>query len=106
VAQRMQACMRDSDTLARIGGDEFVVLLRRIAGEPEALAVAEKIRASLEQPFELAGHSLNISCSAGVALYPQHGLDDLALSKNADHAMYQAKERGRNQVVLYHAPPV
>ncbi len=105
VTQRMQACVRDSDTLARIGGDEFVVLLRDVAGEPEALAVAEKIRASLEQPFELAGLSLNISCSAGVALYPQHGLDDLALSKNADHAMYQAKVRGRNQVVRYHAPP-
>ncbi|MCW2312910.1 sensor domain-containing diguanylate cyclase [Rhodoferax antarcticus] len=106
VTQRMQACVRDSDTLARIGGDEFVVLLRDVAGESEALAVAEKIRASLAQPFELAGHSLNISCCVGVALYPQHGLDDLALSKHADHAMYQAKERGRNQVVLYHAPPV
>ncbi len=106
VAQRMQACVRNSDTLARIGGDEFVVLLRDVAGELEALAVAEKIRVNLEQPFELAGHSLNISCSVGVALYPQHGADDLILSKRADDAMYQAKERGRNQVVLYRAPAI
>ena len=104
VAQRLCACVRNSDTLARIGGDEFVVLLRDVAGEPEALAVAEKIRASLEQPFALEGHRLNISCSVGVALYPQHGVDYLTLSKNADHAMYQAKERKRNQVVLYQVP--
>jgi diguanylate cyclase (GGDEF)-like protein/PAS domain S-box-containing protein len=103
VAQRMQACVRDSDTVARIGGDEFVVLLRDVAGKAEALAVANKIRASLEQPFELEGHSLGIGCSAGVALYPQHGADDLTLTNNADYAMYQAKERGRNQVVLYQA---
>lgn len=103
VAQRMQACVRESDTLARVGGDEFVVVLRDVAGEPEALAVAEKIRASLAQPFVLNGHNLGIGCCVGVALYPQHGADDVALSLNADHAMYQAKERGRNQVVLYQA---
>ena len=101
VAHRMQACVRDSDTLARIGGDEFVVLLRDVAGEPEALAVAEKIRASLAQPFVLAGHGLDISCSVGVALYPQHGVDDLVLSLNADHAMYQAKAEGRNRVRVH-----
>ncbi len=105
VAQRMQACVRDSDTLARIGGDEFMVLLRAVAGEPEALTVAEKIRVGLEQPFVLAGHSLGIGCCVGVALYPQHGDDDLTLSRNADQAMYQAKERGRNQVVLFQATP-
>ena len=104
VAQRLRACVRDSDVLARIGGDEFVVLLCDVADEPVALAVAEKIRASLEQPFVLEGHHLNISCSVGVALYPQHGVDYLTLSKNADHAMYQAKERQRNQVVVYQVP--
>ncbi len=103
VAQRMRACVRDSDTLARIGGDEFVVLLRDVAGAHEALAVAEKIRVSMEQAFVLAEHSLNISCCVGVALYPQHGEDDLILSKHADAAMYQAKVRGRNQVLMYHA---
>ena len=106
VAQRLRACVRDSDILARIGGDEFVALLRDVADEPVALAVAEKIRASLDQPFALEGHCLNISCSVGVALYPQHGVDYLTLSKNADHAMYQAKERQRNQVVLYQVPQI
>ncbi len=104
VARRMLACVRDSDTVARIGGDEFVVVLRVVTGEHEALAVAEKIRTRLEQPFVLAVHTLGISCCIGVALYPQHGDNDLTLVKNADQAMYQAKENGRNQVQLYGAP--
>ena len=103
VARRMLSCVRDSDTVARIGGDEFVVVLRVVAGENEALAVAEKIRAKLELPFALAGHTLGISCCIGVALFPQHGENDLALVKSADLAMYQAKENGRNQVKLYGA---
>lgn len=100
-AQRMLLCLRDSDTVARIGGDEFVVLLRGATGRLEALAVAEKIRSSLEQPFLLAGHALQISCSVGVALFPEHGQDEITLSKNADLAMYRAKEQGRNQVCLH-----
>ncbi|NDP39487.1 MAG: PAS domain S-box protein [Rhodoferax sp.] len=103
VAQRMVACVRDSDTVARIGGDEFVVLLRNVAGENEALTVAEKIRASLEQPFVVAGHSVRISCCVGIALYPQHGEDELSLSKHADFSMYHAKGNGRNQVRLHQA---
>lgn len=104
-AQRMLLCIRDSDTVARIGGDEFVVLLRGATGSLESLAVAEKIRSSLEQPFLLAGHSLHISCSVGVALFPEHGQDDITLSKNADLAMYRAKEQGRNQVCLHQPTP-
>lgn len=100
VAQRMCLCVRDSDTVARIGGDEFVVLLRRATGAPETLAVAEKIRSDLERPFLLEGYSLHISCSIGVALFPDHGQDDITLTKNADLAMYQAKVGGRNKVCL------
>ncbi len=100
VAQRMLQCLRDSDTVARIGGDEFVVLLRGSSAIPETLAVAEKIRKGLERPFLIDGHVLQISCSIGVARFPEHGQDDITLAKNADLAMYRAKELGRNQICL------
>lgn len=101
VAKRMQNCVRESDTVARIGGDEFVVLLPSIDTESDALLVAEKIREALNQPFELAGKSLSISSSTGIAIYPEHGTDELQLSKNADKAMYRVKKSGRNKVQLY-----
>ncbi|MDR3371016.1 ABC transporter substrate-binding protein [Rhodoferax sp.] len=101
VARRMLQCVRDSDTVARIGGDELVVLLRGACGIPNTLVVAEKIRSSLERPFQLDGHELLISCSVGVALFPEHGQDEITLAKHADLAMYQAKEHGRNQVCLF-----
>jgi diguanylate cyclase (GGDEF)-like protein len=66
------------------------------------VAVAEKIRDALNQPFELPGYQcLNISSSSGIAIYPDHGTDDIQLSKNADDAMYQAKEQGGNMVQLF-----
>jgi diguanylate cyclase (GGDEF)-like protein/PAS domain S-box-containing protein len=101
VARRMLECLRDSDTVARIGGDEFVVLLRDASAIPDTLTVAEKIRSGLDRPFVLQGHTLQISCSIGVAQFPEHGQDDITLAKNADVAMYRAKDRGRNQVCLY-----
>ena len=100
-AQRMQACVRESDTVARIGGDEFVVLLPTIEMEQDAMVVAEKIRHTLNQPFELAGHSLHISSSIGIAVYPEHGSEGKVLLKNADTAMYYAKESGRNTVKFF-----
>lgn len=103
VAQRMLSCVRESDTVARIGGDEFVLLLRSVADDTHqtAPAVAEKIRESLAQPFLIEDKALQISCSIGVALYPEHGTDDIVLASHADQAMYQAKQAGRNQVVLF-----
>jgi diguanylate cyclase (GGDEF)-like protein/PAS domain S-box-containing protein len=101
VAKRMQDCVRESDTVARIGGDEFIVLLPVIEAVQDALLVAEKIRRSLNQPFVLAGQSLNISSSTGIAVYPDHGKDETQLMKNADTAMYCAKEGGRNSVKQY-----
>lgn len=100
-AARMVECVRESDTVARIGGDEFIVLLRAVADASDACAVAEKIRAALSLPFELAGRHLSMSCSIGIALFPEHGSDSLELSKNADVAMYQAKETGRNCVRVF-----
>jgi diguanylate cyclase (GGDEF)-like protein len=101
VTKRMQDCVRESDTVARIGGDEFIVLLPNIEAVQDAMLVAEKIRHSLNQPFMLVGQSLNISSSTGIAVYPEHGKDEIQLVKNADTAMYIAKVGGRNDVRLY-----
>jgi diguanylate cyclase (GGDEF)-like protein/PAS domain S-box-containing protein len=100
-AKRMQNCVRESDTVSRVGGDEFVVLLPAVETEQDAMRVAEKILYALNQPFELAGHSIGISASIGVAVYPDHGSDEKMLIKNADIAMYYAKGGGRNNVKLY-----
>lgn len=101
VAHRMHDCVRESDTVARIGGDEFVVLLPEIEAVHGAWLVAEKIREALNQTFDLEGHCLSISSSTGIAVYPEHGVDEKQLVRNADTAMYHAKEGGRNKVVLY-----
>jgi diguanylate cyclase (GGDEF)-like protein len=84
-----------------MGGDEFVVLLSMIKAERDAQEVAEKIRFSLNQPFHLAGHSLGISSSTGIAIYPQHGEEEKQLLRNADDAMYYAKSVGRDNVQIY-----
>ncbi len=99
-AQRMVECMRETDSVARMGGDEFVVLLEGLDNPDDALMVAEKLRQCLEAPFEVSQHRLSVAASIGVAIYPQHGKDDAALLVSADHAMYQAKNRGGNQVRL------
>jgi len=99
VAIRMQQHVRASDTVARIGGDEFVVLLTSIEEAEDALALAEIIRRAISQPFETPdGKILNVSSSIGVAVYPENGMDETQLSRNADSAMYCAKQRGRNNV--------
>jgi diguanylate cyclase (GGDEF)-like protein/PAS domain S-box-containing protein len=101
VGQRILDCLRESDTVARIGGDEFVVLLPAIEAELDAVRVAEKIRCKLNEPFELLGHHLNISSSTGIAVYPEHGTDENILIKNADIAMYYAKSVGRDNVKIF-----
>lgn len=101
IAQRVLGCVRSMDTVARLGGDEFVILLQEVQGAADALAVAHKVLAELERPYELAGLTLNVSGSLGVALGPDHGQDEAALTRNADAAMYQAKKAGRGQVMLY-----
>lgn len=101
VAMRMQDCMRHSDTVARVGGDEFVILLSAIEAQTDALAFGEKIRTVLSQPFEVVGNRLHISSSIGIAIYPDHGIDEETLSRNADQAMYQAKKNGRDNVRLH-----
>ena len=99
--QRTQVAVRESDTVARLGGDEFVVLLPEIDTSQDAVGVAEKILQAIAQPFEIAGHTLKIAASIGVAVYPEHGTDEFSLVKRADIAMYQAKRSGRNTARLY-----
>lgn len=101
VAIRITGCVRESDTVARVGGDEFVVLLRTINSLDDAVTVAENIRSALSQPFNLAQQSLEISCCVGIALYPQHAANETEMLEFADIAMYQAKQDGRNRVSVY-----
>lgn len=101
VAKRLKDCIREMDTVARIGGDEFVILLPMIEDSQDVIAVAERIHTSLLLPFEIQGETINISTSIGIALYPEHGLDDTTLLVNADNAMYFAKNSGRNNIQIY-----
>ena len=102
VANRLLSCVkRQSDTVSRVGGDEFVVLLSRIESEGDVEIIAKNILDTINQPFNIRQHSINISSSIGIAIYPKHGIDAISLMKNADNAMYQAKKSGRNCVRFY-----
>ena len=96
VATRLRHCVRDSDTISRQGGDEFVLILREQSGAESCLPVLAKIMEMLQEPFFSEGNELSTSASIGVALYPQDGSDFDTLRKKADMAMYRAKEAGRN----------
>lgn len=107
VAQRILACLRASDTAARMGGDEFVVLLPDLQDNDAAMMVAEKICQALDKEFVTEqGLVLSISSSIGVALYPDHGDNEKDLLRLGDEAMYQVKKNGRNAVHLYRSAPV
>lgn len=101
VAKRLTGCLRREDTVARIGGDEFIVLLENSGQLAHVAAAAEKILASFEQPFQLLGRETFISPSIGISVYPRDGSDSNALMRNADTAMYRAKEAGRNGYAFY-----
>lgn len=100
VAQRLQTCVREGDTVSRIGGDEFIVLLREV-DEQGVVLVAEKLLRILATPFNLGGQEISTYASIGIALYPTHASDIDALMKNADAAMYNAKENGRNNYKFF-----
>jgi diguanylate cyclase (GGDEF)-like protein/PAS domain S-box-containing protein len=101
VAARLGACVRETDTVSRIGGDEFVVLLTDLAHGEDARLVAQKILDSLSQPFLLGAHELEVTPSIGIAVYPNDGEDVETLLRNADAAMYRAKELGRDNYQFY-----
>ena len=105
VARRIRRSVRESDTVCRMGGDEFVVLLAGIKQANHALIAGEKIRAALLQPFEVGGQRLSVSASIGVAVFPGHGSEGQHLIREADRAMYDAKKRGGNRCVMATVQP-
>jgi diguanylate cyclase (GGDEF)-like protein len=104
VAERVHGAVRRSDTVARIGGDEFVVVLAQIARNSDAMLVAEKIVEMVRQPIDAQGHAVTLSASVGIAIYPQDGSDVATLVSRADQAMYRAKQAGKNRAAQYGAP--
>jgi diguanylate cyclase (GGDEF)-like protein/PAS domain S-box-containing protein len=103
VARRLAGCVRATDTVGRIGGDEFVVLLLDVDSDEQVIAVGEKIRQALNEPIIVGDLRLTISSSTGIAIAPQHGSREIELARHADLAMYCAKEGGRDDVRLYSA---
>jgi len=100
-ARRISLCIRESDTVSRLGGDEFNVILTQIQHPQDAGRIAEHIVKSLSEPFVIDGQSSFLSASIGIALYPEDGKSAEALIKNADTAMYRAKSGGRAQAVYF-----
>ena len=101
VAQRLRRCIRRGDTIARLGGDEFTVVLADMAQAEDAARVAQKIITAFAAPFDLHDREMFVTASVGVTLFPDDGRDAEVLLKNADIAMYRAKERGRNNYQPY-----
>jgi diguanylate cyclase (GGDEF)-like protein len=102
-AQRLNACLREGETLARWGGDEFTVLLPHIKSAEATAKLSEKLLESLKHFFEVCEHKLYIKSSLGIAIYPQDGEDPETLLKNADAALYRAKEQGRDRYQFYNS---
>lgn len=104
VAGRLRECVRDSDMVCRMGGDEFTVILSGISAPEKIIPVAAKIIESVARPTLIDGRELYVSTSIGIAVYPEDGLEIDALVKNADTAMYHAKDTGRNNYQFYSRP--
>jgi diguanylate cyclase (GGDEF)-like protein len=101
VARRLAACVRRADTLARHGGDEFVILLPDLPAESDCGVVAEKVLRALAPEFRVEGRSLAVGASLGISVFPSDAGDGDALLRNADAAMYRAKQQGRNRFCFY-----
>lgn len=98
---RLQDSVRDMDTVARLGGDEFVVLLEGIQDSDDITSVAQKLLSSIAMPINVVGHEISTSVSIGISVFPDDGDDTDTLLKNADIAMYKAKEAGKNNFKFY-----
>ena len=103
MAARLHACIREGDTVARFGGDEFAGFLSDVASPEDVAVVVSKFLDALAPPFLIDGHELFISGSIGISLYPEDGTDTQTLMKNADSAMYRAKQKGGNTSEFYHS---
>jgi diguanylate cyclase (GGDEF)-like protein/PAS domain S-box-containing protein len=103
VAERLQSFAREQDTVARLGGDEFLIVLTNVKDIPAAAVAAERFMDAMTVGFVIQGHSLSVSCSLGISIFPEHGADSETLIKNADAAMYSAKDAGRNNFQFFTA---
>jgi diguanylate cyclase (GGDEF)-like protein/PAS domain S-box-containing protein len=101
VAERLRGCVRDSDTVARLGGDEFTLLLMETPDSPAAAGLLRRVLEAVAAPVMLGERQHTVTCSIGVSICPQDGADAQQLLRQADIAMYRAKEAGRNQVQFY-----
>ncbi|HUP50143.1 MAG TPA: EAL domain-containing protein [Thermoanaerobaculia bacterium] len=100
-AGRLSVALREEDTVARLGGDEFLFLLTGVADVEDAARVGQKILDQFNTPFQVMGHELHVSASIGISMFPMDGTDGETLIRNADTALYRAKEQGRNRCQLY-----
>ena len=96
VAGRLTQALRETDSVARVGGDEFVAILGPVATESDAISVAGRVLTTVAMPMDLGNAWVELSASIGIALYPNHGEDAQSLLQRADTAMYQAKRSGKN----------
>ncbi len=101
VGKRLAALLRESDTVARMGGDEFTLISPEMASKEDAIPIAERVMSALREPFEFDGQRVRVSTSLGIAIYPDDGEDVDTLMKHADIAMYRAKEQGRDRYRYY-----
>jgi diguanylate cyclase (GGDEF)-like protein/PAS domain S-box-containing protein len=101
VALRLSECIRATDTVCRLGGDEFVILLSEVTHVQDAAACADKLLQAVRMPYVMDEHELHVTASVGIGIYPGDGSEGEALLKNADSAMYEAKDRGRNNYQFY-----
>lgn len=101
VAQRLTQCVRDAATLARVGGDEFVIAVHRHEGSTELIELAHQVLDAIAVPFRIAGNEYYLGASIGISRFPDDGIDAAALMRNADSAMYMAKQRGANQFQFF-----
>jgi diguanylate cyclase (GGDEF)-like protein len=101
IADRLRGCIRAIDTVARQGGDEFVIIISDVAAEHFAAANATQIREAIARPATIKGHEMSVTCSIGISIFPKDGNDEQTLVKNADVAMYRAKELGRDNFQFY-----
>ena len=101
VAQRLKTWGREQDSVARVGGDEFILLLNGVRDMPDAAVAAERLMDAMTAEFVVQGRSINIGCSLGISIFPEHGADGESLIKNADAAMYSAKNYGRNNFQFF-----
>ena len=100
VAERLTHSVRETDTVVRLGGDEFIIVFTQVTEETAYVMVAKKVIKTLTRPFKIKGQYVNISASIGIAIFPDHGETTDELIKQADKAMYVVKHKGKNSYAI------